>query len=75
VLKARFPGNGSENFYRFSKEVPSVFFRIGVNHDPSEKIEPAHSPKFTASDEALETGVRVTTAAAIAFLRKAGTIA
>ncbi|SFL42186.1 M20 metallopeptidase family protein [Pelosinus propionicus] len=72
VLKAKFPGNGSENFYRFSKEVPSVFFRIGVNPDPSAKIEPAHSPKFTASDEALITGVRATTAAAIAFLQKAG---
>lgn len=72
VLKAKFPGNGSENFYRFSKEVPSVFFRIGVNPDPSAKIEPAHSPKFTASDEALLTGVRATTAAAIAFLQKAG---
>lgn len=70
VVIAKFPNNGSENFYRFSKEVPSVFFRIGVNNDPLETIEPAHSPKFKAADEALKTGVSVTAAAAIAFLQK-----
>jgi len=69
ILMAKFPNNGSENFYRFSKEVPSVFFRIGVNNNSLEQIEPAHSPKFTAADEALKTGVRVMTAAAIAFLQ------
>lgn len=69
ILMAKFPNNGSENFYRFSKEVPSVFFRIGVNNNSLEHIEPAHSPKFTAADEALKTGVRVMTAAAIAFLQ------
>ncbi|SDM95704.1 amidohydrolase [Dendrosporobacter quercicolus] len=72
VVTAKFPGNGSENFYRFSKEVPAVFFRIGVNPQPSENIEPAHSPKFTADDKALKTGVNVTAAAAIAYLQKAG---
>lgn len=72
VVIAKFPGNGSENFYRFAKEVPSVFFRIGVNRNPAENIEPAHSPKFTADDEALKTGVSVTAAAAIAYLRNTG---
>lgn len=69
VLIAKLPNNGSENFYRFSKEVPSVFFRIGVNNNILENIEPAHSPKFKAADEALKTGVNVMTAAAIAFLQ------
>jgi len=69
IVIAKFPNNGSENFYRFAKEVPSVFFRIGINNDLLESIEPAHSPKFTAADEALKTGVRVMTAAAIAFLQ------
>jgi len=73
VLIAKFPNNGSENFYRFAKEVPSVFFRIGVNPDLLKSIEPAHSPKFTAADEALKTGVRVTTAAALAFLKNGRT--
>lgn len=70
VVQAKFSGNGSENFYRFSKAVPSVFFRIGVNSNPAKGIEPAHSPRFTADDEALKTGVTVTTAAALAFLQK-----
>lgn len=70
VLIAKFPNNGSENFYRFSKEVPSVFFRIGVSDNPLESVEPAHSPKFKAADEALKTGVSVMVAAAIAFLQK-----
>lgn len=30
IKTAKFPNNGSENFYRFAKEVPSVFFRLGV---------------------------------------------
>lgn len=64
VLLAKFPNNGSENFYHFAKAVPSVFFRLGVNN------EPAHSAKFKAADEALKTGVPVTTAAALAFLQK-----
>jgi len=70
VLIAKVPSNGSENFYRFSKEVPSVFFRIGVNNNSLARIEPAHSPKFQAADEALKTGVVVTSAAALAFLQK-----
>lgn len=70
VVIAKFPNNASENFYRFSKEVPSVFFRIGVTKDLLARIEPAHSPKFKAADEALKTGVSVTVAAAIAFLQK-----
>ena len=73
ILIAKFPNNGSENFYRFSKEVPSVFFRIGVNNNLLERIEPAHSPKFTAADEALKTGVSVMTAVAIAFLQNVRT--
>lgn len=69
IIIAKFPNNGSENFSRFSKEVPSVFFRIGVNNDSLENIQPAHSPKFKAADEALKTGVSVMVAAAIAFLQ------
>lgn len=70
VLIAKFPNNGSENFYRFAKAVPSVFFRLGVNNDPNQQVEPAHSSKFKAADEALKIGVQVTAVAAIAFLQK-----
>ncbi|MDU4961857.1 MAG: M20 family metallopeptidase [Sporomusaceae bacterium] len=72
VLTAKYPGSGSENFYRFASRVPSVFFRLGVNPDPAAGIEPAHSPRFTADDAALATGVRVTTAAALRFLQLEG---
>ena len=48
----------------------AIIFRIGVNPNPAAGIEPAHSPRFTAGDEALRTGVTVTTAAALAFLQK-----
>lgn len=70
VLTAKFPNNGSENFFRFSKAVPSVFFRVGVNEDTAGTVELAHSPKFKAGDKALKTSVSVTTAAALAFLEK-----
>ncbi len=70
VLLAKLPNNGSENFYHFAKRVPAVFFRLGVNPDPGQNREPLHSSKFIAADEALKTGVRVMTAAALAFLRK-----
>jgi amidohydrolase len=73
IVMAKFPNNGSENFSRFSDAVPSVFFRIGVNNDSLENIQPAHSSKFKAADEALKTGVSVMTVAAIAFLQQGRT--
>lgn len=74
VKLARFPNNGSENFYRFAKAVPSVFFRLGVKRDAGGKPEAAHSPKFLADDAALKTGVQVTAAAALAFLREGASL-
>lgn len=70
VKIAKFPNNGSENFYRFAKEVPSVFFRLGVKGSAGEKLGLAHSPQFVADDAALKVGVQVTATAALAFLRK-----
>lgn len=71
VLLAKFPNNWSENFCLFTKKVPSVFFRLGVSRNVSQ-AEPLHSAAFKADDEALKTGVRVMTAAALEFLRKGG---
>jgi amidohydrolase len=70
IKTAKFPNNGSENFYRFAKEVPSVFFRLGVKGYECDESAPAHSPWFLADDAALKTGVQVTVTAALAFLQK-----
>jgi amidohydrolase len=54
------PIMGSEDFPVFAKNIPSVFFFLGVT--PKDKdlatASPNHSPLFFADEGALETGVR-----------------
>jgi amidohydrolase len=68
VLKAKFPANGSENFFLFSSRVPSVFFHFGVTEKDAHDPYPAHSPRFLASDRSFKASLPVTAAAALAFL-------
>jgi amidohydrolase len=70
VLKAKFPANGSENFFLFSSRVPSVFFHFGVAENDAVAQYPAHSPFFLASDRSFMTSLPVTAAAALAFLQE-----
>ncbi|MDU2065789.1 MAG: amidohydrolase [Sporomusaceae bacterium] len=72
VLRAKLPEIGSENFYQFSRTVPSVFFRLGVHDARLGPGAAAHSPRFTATDASLKTGISVMTAAVLTFLAEKG---
>ncbi len=65
------PITGSEDFPEFTRDIPGVFFMLGVSPRGSDpKTQPAnHSPLFYADEGALPTGVRALSNAAIDYLR------
>ncbi len=65
------PITGSEDFPEFTRDIPGVFFMLGVSPKGSDpKTQPAnHSPLFFADEAALPTGVRALSNAAVDYLR------
>ena len=65
------PITGSEDFPVFTKEIPGLFYFLGVlPKGANPKTAPAnHSPLFFADEEALPTGVRSLANLAIDYLR------
>lgn len=62
----------SEDFSLYEKEVPGLFFFLGVTpagKDPA-LAAPNHSPRFFADESALPTGVRALAHLAVDFLRQ-----
>lgn len=65
------PIMGSEDFPEFTREIPGVFFFLGVtpmDKDPA-TVPVNHSPLFFADEGALETGVRAMANMAVEYLR------
>ncbi len=64
------PVMGSEDFPVFAKNIPSVFFFLGVTPKGKDvaTASPNHSPLFFADEGALETGVRAMANLATDFL-------
>ncbi|MEN8160850.1 MAG: amidohydrolase [Myxococcota bacterium] len=54
------PRTGAEDFSLFAKEVPGLYFQLGVRDPktPREEAAPNHSPRFLVDDGALALGVR-----------------
>ncbi len=67
------PITGSEDFPEFTRDIPGVFFMLGVSPKGSDpKTQPAnHSPLFYADEGALPTGVRALSNVAVDYLRQA----
>ena len=63
---------GSEDFSFFQKEVPGVFFFLGVTPSDQDVTEAAanHSPLFIVDDAALITGVRAMSQIAAEYLER-----
>ncbi|MFL1486033.1 amidohydrolase [Marinobacter sp. LN3S78] len=60
---------GSEDFSYYAKEVPGLFFFLGVT--PMEKMKgaaPNHSPEFLVDDKALVTGIQALSALTTDYL-------
>jgi amidohydrolase len=64
---------GSEDFTFFQREVPGLFFFLGVTpHADMGKAAQNHSPRFFVDETALITGVRAMTNLAVDFLYASG---
>ncbi len=64
------PIMGSEDFPEFTRDIPGVFFLLGIvpkGQDPAD-APPNHSPFFVADEGALEPGVRTLALLAVDFL-------
>jgi amidohydrolase len=68
------PITGSEDFPVFTKEIPGLFYLLGVSPKGADpKTQPAnHSPLFFADEAALPTGVRSMANLAVDYLRSGG---
>jgi len=59
---------GAEDFSFYQKEVPGMFFFLGIASDDPSKVHPNHSPLFYADERGLPIGVTAMTALALDFL-------
>jgi amidohydrolase len=57
-FEARVPRTGAEDFSFFAKQVPGLFFFLGVNAPDDEDSPTNHSPYFYVDDSALSNGVK-----------------
>lgn len=60
---------GAEDFSFYQKEVPGMFFFVGIASDDPAKVHPNHSPLFYADERGLPIGVTAMTALALDFLQ------
>ena len=56
--EAKVPRTGAEDFSFFAKQVPGLFFYLGVNAPGEEDSPTNHSPYFYVDDAALDNGVK-----------------
>ena len=68
------PITGSEDFPVFTREIPGLFYLLGVSPKGADpRTQPAnHSPLFFADEAALPTGVRSMANLAVDYLRSGG---
>ncbi|MDX1650259.1 MAG: M20/M25/M40 family metallo-hydrolase, partial [Myxococcota bacterium] len=64
------PRTGAEDFAFLAREVPGVYFWLGIREPgvPEEEAAPNHSPRFVIDESALPLGVRALSHVAIDFL-------
>ncbi len=63
---------GGEDFAYFARQVPSVYFWLGVAPPGAAEPHPVHSPFFEADEAALPTGAAALAAIALDYLDGAG---
>jgi amidohydrolase len=64
------PRTGAEDFSFFAREVPGLYFWLGVRppDQAPDKAAPNHSPRFFVDESALPLGVRALSQLAVAYL-------
>lgn len=65
---------GAEDFAYFQREVPGVYFTLGVNRPgvPAAEAAPNHSPLYYVNDDALATGVKAMVTLTLDYMAGAG---
>jgi len=61
------PITGAEDFSLYQKEIPGMFFFLGITSEGAEPV-PNHSPLFTSDERALPVGVRALAGLAADYL-------
>ena len=59
---------GADDFAYFAKEVPSLYFDLGVGRDDPCQNFPLHSSKFNPEESAMKTGILMESLGAIRLL-------
>ncbi|QUW04246.1 amidohydrolase [Chloracidobacterium validum] len=62
------PRMGAEDFAYFAREVPAMFFSLGVSNQAAGVGGDIHTPQFAVDEACIATGVRAMTALALDFL-------
>jgi len=64
------PVMGGEDFSEYLKIVPGAFFRLGTCDESKETCVSQHNSRFDVDDDALQVGMKIMGASALAFLQK-----
>lgn len=64
------PVMGGEDFSEYLKIVPGAFFRLGTCSEEKETCVSQHNSRFDVDDDALQFGMKIMGASALAFLQK-----
>lgn len=62
------PVMGGEDFSEYLKIVPGAFFRLGTCNEEKETCVSQHNSRFDVDDDALQVGMKIMGASALAFL-------
>jgi amidohydrolase len=70
VQKDAPPIMASEDFAYYQKEIPGLFFFLGINDPgvPADQGRPGHSPEFRVNEDTLKIGVEAMTRVALEYL-------
>lgn len=63
------PASGGEDFSEFTKEVPSVYYWLGMESDINKGKTTLHNPKLIVDEGAIPIGIKTMVAATLDFLK------
>ncbi len=59
----------AEDFAWFAQEIPGMMYRLGVGDPGAEVTHPLHTPRFTAHESSLRTGISLMALLAVELLK------
>lgn len=63
------PASGGEDFSEFTKEVPSVYYWLGMESDLNEGRTTLHNPNLIIDERSIPIGIKTMVAASLDFLK------